>query len=97
MTNRPICPRGQRKNNSPCIFCQDGSYCAHQYYCSGTRRYENTGYRECRKLKGEKTQSAAPTAPFATGALGNGESEQEVKEVKKVGAKKVSRRKPRKG
>lgn len=49
MTNRPICPKGQRKKDSPCIFCQDGSYCAHQYYCSATRRYENTGWRECRR------------------------------------------------
>ncbi len=51
MINRPVCPKGQRKNGSPCIFCQDGSYCAHQYYCSDTRRYENTGYQGCRKFK----------------------------------------------
>lgn len=51
MTNRPLCPKGRRKNGSPCVFCQDGSYCAHQYYCPSTRRYENSGYRDCRKLK----------------------------------------------
>lgn len=52
MTNRPICPKGQRKPGSPCIFCENGSYCAHQDYCPATRRYENTGWRECRRMKG---------------------------------------------
>lgn len=51
MTNRPICPKGQRKPGSPCIFCEDGTYCAHQYYCPAARQYENTGYQGCRKLK----------------------------------------------
>ena len=55
MTNRPVCPKGQRKDGSPCIFCEDGSYCAHQYYCPATRRYENTGWRECGKREGRIT------------------------------------------
>lgn len=49
MTSRPECPKAQRKPDSPCIFCRDGSYCAHQYYCPTTRRYENTEWRGCRK------------------------------------------------
>lgn len=94
MTNRPICPKGQRKPDSPCIFCQDGSYCAHQYYCPGTRRYENSGWRECRRMKGpagdEGTIPSQPAAdsPFAKGALpaaAEPTGEQEVnKEVKFV-------------
>jgi len=47
--NRPMCPKGQRKPDSPCIFCEDWSYCAHQFYCPDTGQYENTGFRECRK------------------------------------------------
>lgn len=115
MTNRPICPKGQRKTGSPCIFCQDGSYCAHQYYCPATRRYENTGWRECRKMKGPagdgRTILSQPSAgsPFAKGALpaaaGTGAENDpppsagptKEQEVTKVGAKKVNRRKPRKG
>lgn len=68
MTNRPMCPKGQRKAGSPCIFCQDGSYCAHQYYCPETRRYENTRWRECRKMNrpagadvSGRPRGAAPT------------------------------------
>lgn len=109
MTNRPICPKGQRKIGSPCIFCQDGSYCAHQYYCPETRRYENTGWRECRRLKPADVREDAPghvdtpcvdgrPQAASTEAPISGDVQQETKkEVTKVGAKKTNRRKPRKG
>lgn len=66
MTSRPECPKGQRKQGSPCVFCGDGSYCAHQYYCPTTRRYENTGWRECRRepCGGYNPQSPTATAPL---------------------------------
>lgn len=67
MTNRPICPKGQRKTGSPCIFCQDGSYCAHQYYCPATRRYENSGWRGCRKMASSVTANAVPPSPKGEG------------------------------
>lgn len=109
MTNRPMCPKGHRKNGSPCIFCQDGSYCAHQYYCSATRRYENTGWRECRRLKptdGREDAHGHVDAPCFDGrpqaapteAPTSGDIPQEVKkEVTPNGAKKSNRRKSRKG
>lgn len=96
MTNRPICPKGQRKTGSPCIFCENGSYCAHQYYCPATRRYENTRWRECRKLKFIQESEQEVNKEVKSVKL----PVQEVKkseEVKQIGAKKVNRRKPRKG
>ena len=50
MTNRQECPKAARKAGSPCIFCGDGSYCAHQYFCPATHRYENTGFQKCRRF-----------------------------------------------
>lgn len=108
MTNRPICPKGQRKTGSPCIFCQDGSYCAHQYYCPSTRQYENTGWRECRRMPHPSGTPPLPPSPKGEG-FGNGQEvnkevksvsttkEEVKKEVKSSGAKKTNRRKPRKG
>ena len=58
MTNRPECPKGRRKTGSPCVFCEDGSYCPHQYYCPATRRYENSGFRRCKKLNGKPERSS---------------------------------------
>lgn len=53
MTVRQNCPKSARKPGSPCLFCQDGAYCAHQYLCLVTRKYENSEWRGCRKLKGD--------------------------------------------
>ena len=67
MTVRELCPKAQRKADSPALFCGDGSYCAHQYYCPATRRYENTGWRECKRLEppavraGERKENANGT------------------------------------
>lgn len=51
MTSRLNCPKGRRKPGSPCVFCEDGAYCAHQYYCPNTRRYENTEFSKCKRLE----------------------------------------------
>lgn len=50
MTVRQECPKARRKLGSPCVFCEDGSYCAHQYLCHATRRYENSEFRLCKRL-----------------------------------------------
>lgn len=95
MTIREQCPRAQRKQGSPTLFCEDGSYCAHQYLCPATRRYENSGWRACRRTT--ETNSAPEV---------NQEVKQDVnfpvevnKKVKESinGAKKVNKRRPRKG
>ncbi len=58
MTTRPMCPRASRKQGDPCLYCA-GVYCAHQYYCPATRRYENTDYRRCKRLYPPKEERAS--------------------------------------
>lgn len=72
MTVREQCPQAKRKTGSPALFCEDGTYCAHQYLCPATRQYENSGWRICqrvtspsqggqRRFSGESVRPDGPT------------------------------------
>ena len=90
MTERPQCPKGQRKSGSPCVFCEDGSYCPHQYYCPTTRRYENTQFRGCKKMN-----STGPAQEVKPEVKIPQEVKKEVKEVPN-GTSKADKRNRRK-
>ena len=96
MTNRPVCPKALRKPASPCIFCEDGSYCAHQYHCPATRRYENSpGWRQCKKGQPSSEESKAPPAAETVSLPETGSDEKTEGSVN-LGTSKVNSRKRRK-
>jgi len=98
MTNRPNCSRGQRKRGSPCIFCEDGAYCAHQYYCPATGRYENTGFRECRRLtRPAHAAEKAEEKPKAEAPVEAVRETEKNTEEDSNGTQKIDRRRRRKG
>lgn len=88
MTNRPTCSKAQRKPGSPCLFCENGSFCAHQYYCPETRRYENTQWRRCKRLN--------QPPPFGGGCTKDAETQEEAEKLKEDhnGTQKVNKRRP---
>ena len=97
MTIKPQCPKANRTPGSPAVFCQGGSYCAHQYLCPATRRYENSEWQRCRRL--DPPAAAAPQPSHPSSEKENARPQEDQKKVKedKDGAQKVNKRRRRKG
>lgn len=67
MRIQQACPRAVRRTGSPCVFCESGAYCPHQYYCPETRRYENSEIRSCGRRKEHSRPAAREGTPAPEG------------------------------